>query len=489
MFGPVETVLVLAVVGVVILGWAAAAQTGSRSGAASGRLDCTRTVVRPCYDRQTGAGVVGWEPKGGKNAFAACSSSAAPNDQGELVLETAYCGQESVRYCYDGRSEVLIRAFAGTCATGLLQTRNEACPDYRPVPYHQVYAALAGDDRAADYGAAFASFLDAARNERVYRVLQSSRGALFALVSRYEFRDPYWAFVPYIYSSADKGGTWTAVALPATEWYEYVSAIAEDRGGNLYAAGRGPWLWKSADGGLSWDKLPVPTYDEYYRNLQPYAVRDLTALSDGSLVVNVEFAGQAPFNTYKSLDGGGTWTKLFALPTFSLVEADDGTLVVADYSGDVYTFSNSVLTKVLSTFWAGTEHPLLKARDGTLHFVTAEQARTTQSWRYLWGYPIVSYASADHGATWQRVGEVPDALSGGRLAEGADGSIYVGALSRCWGGTVYALDARARTWEVVSGSLPALSNLAGPLYTIFSVAEIDGKIVHAGNLGALFASP
>jgi hypothetical protein len=87
------------------------------------------------------------------------------------------------------------------------------------------------------------------------------------------------------------------------------------------------------------------------------------------------------------------------------------------------------------------------------------------------------------------MGEVPDALSGGRLLEGVDGSIYVATLSRCWGGTVYKLNPNSKKWEVVSGSIPYLSNIGGPLYTIFTVAEIDGKILNAGGLGVIFNSP
>ena len=40
-----------------------------------------------------------------------------------------------------------------------------------------------------------------------------------------------------------------------------------------------------------------------------------------------------------------------------------------------------------------------------------------------------------------------------------------------------------------SGSIPYLSNIDGPLYTIFTVAEIDEKILNAGGLGVIFNSP
>jgi len=389
----------------------------------------------------------------------------------------------------------MLRKFEGKCDSGPIQTRNEACPDYQPVPYHQIYSSLEINlnNLNTEYQSDYQSFLKSTRNERVYRLMQSSSGILFALVTRYEYvENLYWYPVPYIYKSTDKGKTWTAVAVPTTLWYqtfyEGTSGITEDNKGNLYAGGyRG--LWKSTDSGSSWNEIPIPTYDEFYRDLKPYAIRYLTTLKDGSLVVNVEFIGTAPFNTYKSIDGGNTWTKLFALPIYSMVEADDGSFVISNYFGELYKFSNSILTKVLTTFWAGSEHPLLKARDGTIYTVTSENVHYTQSWKYLWGYPIVSYKSEDNGNTWIRMGEVPDALQGGRLLEGADGSIYIGTLSRCWGGTVYKLNPNSKKWEVFSGSIPYLSNIDGPLYTIFTVAEIDEKILNAGGLGVIFNSP
>ena len=364
----------------------------------------------------------------------------------------------------------------------------------RPVPYHQIYSSLELnlDDINIAYQSDPESFLKATKNEQVYKLMQSSSGVLFALVTKYEYVDSYQTSVPYVYKSSDKGRTWTSVRLPTTAreqtFYTYVSGIAEDSKGNLYAGGRAA-LWKSTDDGNSWNQIPIPTYDEYYRDLNPYAIRYLMILKDDSLVINVEFVGTAPFNTYKSIDGGNTWTKLFAIPVYSMVEADDGSLVVSDYFGDVYKFSNNVLTKSLSTFWTGTEHPLLKAKDGTIYSVTSENVHYTQSFKYLWGYPIVSYKSKDNGNTWIRMGEVPDALQGGRLLEGADGSIYLGTLSECWGGTIYKLNPNSKKWEVVSGSIPYLSNLGGPLYWVHTMMEIDGKILNAGNLGVIFNSP
>jgi hypothetical protein len=95
--------------------------------------------------------------------------------------------------------------------------------------------------------------------------------------------------------------------------------------------------------------------------------------------------------------------------------------------------------------------------------------------------------STDNGNTWKRMSEVPDATWGGRLFEGYDGSIYLGTVSRCWGGTVYKLNPHSKKWEVLSGSIPYLSN--GPEYKIFALAETDGKILNAGTLGVIFNSP
>ena len=123
----------LVVIGVIVFSLAP-----SRSSQSGKSADCASSTVRPCYDKQTGKNIVTLETKGGENAFDACAKQAPHNNQGQWLIKTAVSDQEAVNYCYEGKSQVVLRKFGGVPSAAA----NPLCPNYKPVPYFQVYSTV-----------------------------------------------------------------------------------------------------------------------------------------------------------------------------------------------------------------------------------------------------------------------------------------------------------------------------------------------------------
>lgn len=67
----------------------------------------------------------------------------------------------------------------------------------------------------------------------------------------------------------------------------------------MYAGSRGQGVWKSSDGGASWQDMRLPQTDVFSLAVSPV---------DGAV-----YAGCEPSMLFRSTDGGGTWTELEAL--------------------------------------------------------------------------------------------------------------------------------------------------------------------------------
>jgi hypothetical protein len=70
--------------------------------------------------------------------------------------------------------------------------------------------------------------------------------------------------------------------------------------GSLYAGSRGSGLWRSADGGRTWDDLHLP---------QPDVFSVAVSTADGAV-----YAGCEPSMLFRSDDGGSSWRELERLP-------------------------------------------------------------------------------------------------------------------------------------------------------------------------------
>lgn len=273
-------------------------------------------------------------------------------------------------------------------------------------------------------------------------------------------------WIPVVNKSTDNGVSWTAAALPLMA--PYASAIAytmtEDQDGTLYIGGEG--LWKSTDGGNTWNVIAsLPYKSNYYGGYTP--VTFLTVTKDNSLIAVFGYAWSSggfgyPSMVAKSTDGGKTWTELFNHKNFItyIVEANDGAIVFRDSEGGnpggVYRYSNGTITKTfsdgVSNFDLSTG--LLKSRDGAIYLhtgmpidifsgITEEEQKKGM---------IFVYKSTDNGTSWTRIGRLPDSWDlQGPIVETSDGTFYVSSWSNCdLTEVVYKSRDKGLSWNIIA---------------------------------------
>ena len=301
--------------------------------------DCASSQTRPCYERQASGKLVWLNLQAGENAFGACVKSSSPRDQGVLFLKTTVSEQEKVSYCYEGKSQVVLRKFEGQSGSAAVDT-NPNCPNYQPVPYHQLYSvSMFGSPDIAAYPANIQKFVSSLNvNVRIHTLMRTKSGAIVAggEIGTEALTSPYT--LPVLQKSSDGGKTWASINFPvAPQPYQGITAIIQDTKGNLYAAGHGIGVAKSEDDGNTWKLLPwafQPNTGFPYDGAQTETntVDHLIALKDGGIVAVIRFwpSGHWYTNVYKSVDGGSAWNKLFTYDDDtmrSVVEADNGDLV------------------------------------------------------------------------------------------------------------------------------------------------------------------
>ncbi len=137
--------------------------------------------------------------------------------------------------------------------------------------------------------------------------------------------------------STDGGKTWTALSLP----FQITSFVGADPSlpGTLYAlgakSGSPPAFWKSTDGGSTWNSLPIPSGLSGPLTFDPH----------NSQVILAPFYGTIPASlqaTYRSMDGGNTWTQVaqrVLAPAFA-----------ASAQGIVYATGNATSDAFLAKF-------------------------------------------------------------------------------------------------------------------------------------------
>ncbi len=105
---------------------------------------------------------------------------------------------------------------------------------------------------------------------------------------------------PAIFKTTDGGMSWTLlnVRLPSNPFAPVPLAISPSRPATLYAAARFPIIYKSANGGADWTAINTNLDDNY----------DVRSLAVDPANPDVVYAGY-PGRLYKSTDGGVTWNR------------------------------------------------------------------------------------------------------------------------------------------------------------------------------------
>lgn len=439
----------------------------------SSRQDCATSSTRSCYDKQTGKKIIGLEPKGGEKAFAACLKNAAPNYYGTLTINTPKCDAEQFDYCYDGRSNTMLRKFEGQCTT------SKPNPiDCSSIPFIEF---VSGVEEGWD---------SPTINLGLRTIFHSKSGPLYIGGFQYVATGtlPSYQYVAKVFKSVDTVN-WVGVALPNdNSLFGFIRRIIDGSNGALYAAGS--WLWKSTDGGNTWLIISKSIADM----TASASVQDVLQSKDGSLIALVYKTQPTYYNeVYKSYDGGKTWQLILGTifqsnPSYNFIEADDGSLIFSTNNGDIYLYSNGALTKILTTdIYQGNLH-FLKAKDGTIYFIAANPEKPSG--------PLVSYQSTDNGRNWIRTGELPYSsfFAWEAPIESPDGSIWAIANTPCWQSTIYKSSDRGVSWSAVATAPLNLDvkydlvSFIGP--KIMDIAESEGKIYSIPySFGAVFSTP
>src|SRR6266852_3709886 len=95
-----------------------------------------------------------------------------------------------------------------------------------------------------------------------------------------------------------QGDEWVATSMLTGSGMQCL-ALDPKEPGTLYAGSRGKGVWKSSDGGVSWQDMSLPQSDVFSLAVSP---------ADGSV-----YAGCEPSMLFRSSDGGQRWQELAAL--------------------------------------------------------------------------------------------------------------------------------------------------------------------------------
>ena len=249
-----------------------------------------------------------------------------------------------------------------------------------------------------------------------------------------------------MFRSVDAGASWLMTTKPSQE--HRISCLAQDkRSGkeNIWYFGtgenRGSYLsdvsiygngiWKSIDGGLSWDSLPITTSNTptILDGDFDFTFSIKTDMSNDSLdVVYVATRG----DIYRSDDGGGTWLKQLGGPNNSYYQYTD---VDITSQGIVYaTISSNCTDKgiwrsVDGQNWVNVTDSLFSpiysrvviginpANENQVYFLAAETTGYGQhtdvffggeTWTSLWKYEYISGDGTGNGGQWTDLsGNIP----------------------------------------------------------------------------------
>ncbi len=186
-----------------------------------------------------------------------------------------------------------------------------------------------------------------------------------------------------VIKSTDSGSTWSPTSgQPGYDAFTY--ALTVDENGHVFAGTHGGGLWRSEDGGVSWERVFVERDWIYHAVASPGAIYATT--------------GEDP-DLHRSTDGGDTWHQL---TNFDLVDYGDG----------VGAHGMAIAAN------AGNPQCLLFSRMDTWHPADA-------------GAGVAG--SNDNGFTWTELNDGLRHYNVSALAFGSDGEAFLGT----WGGGIW----------------------------------------------------
>lgn len=438
--------------------------------------DCATSSTRPCYEKVVKSKTIGLNSQGGKNAFEACMKTRAPNSFGQSLEKTPVCGEEIISYCHQGKSNVIVRKYDGTC---------KLTPPPSEEPGTPVCPILPDFQKISSVG-----------NAGVFTMLLTKNATLFAGGISYYYNETEGGVnIPKLYKSTDYGKNWTEVFPPYKDAYDkatnYIVNLVEGPDGAVYATGTR--LWKSTDGGNTWSVLPMPGISQESSTPFMYTISNTFFAKDGSLLAStgVNSVDTDQGGIYRSTDGGKSWQKVLAYPRWipALVEASDGSYVFNSTDGDqkshVYRYANGTLAQVFDPqlyAMTGYEKQMGKDSDGSIYIISKDPDLSVPPTIPYGSTLLVSYRSSDNGLTWTKTASLPNAYQRPVVFAGADGAMYTVTSTTCVGGDrLYKSSDRGATWSNVADGpdtwpnfyITAFGDLSGALGKIFTASGAD----------------
>lgn len=260
-----------------------------------------------------------------------------------------------------------------------------------------------------------------------------------------------------------------------------VTAIVQDRDGNLWVGTEGSGIFKGSDGGKRWVSMSKGLTNPFVSTMAVTSTGVILAGTRGGL--------------FKSVDSGETWQPLKSLPTDLLVSyimVANETIYVAVWGTGVYKsrdggerwevlneglsspFVNSLVIDANGDLYAGTEGGVFKSQwagprwvqVGLIESIVTTMVIDDKGVIYAGTWRDTAFKSKDSGRNWEGLGKgiSPYIKS---FSMGKDGTIYAGTEDG-----VYSLRRGEGEWRHIG--------LSGVL--IRSVASIGGKL-YAGTHG------
>ena len=409
--------------------------------------DCATSSTRPCYERVVKSKTIGLNSQGGKNAFEACMKTRAPNSFGQSAEKTPLCNEEIISYCHEGKSNIIVRKYDGTCN-----------PEPPPLPSEEpetpICPILPDFQKISSVGDA-----------SIVTMLLTKNATLFAGGIFYYYNETEGGVnIPRLYKSTDYGKNWTEVFPPYKDAYDnrtnYIVNLVEGSDGAVYAAGTR--LWKSTDGGNTWLVLPMPGISQESSTPSMYTISNIFFAKDGSLLAStgVNYVDTDQGGIYKSTDGGKSWQRVLAHPRWipALVEASDGSYVFistdANQKSHVYRYANGTLTQVFDPHlyaMTGYEKQMGKASDGSIYLISKDPDVSVPPTVPYGSTLLVSYRSSDNGLTWTKTASLQNGYQRPMVFSGGDGAIYAVTSTTCAGGDrMYTSADQGVTWSNVA---------------------------------------
>ncbi len=210
-----------------------------------------------------------------------------------------------------------------------------------------------------------------------------------------------------IYKSTDRGETWKATGLKAhiaSNWDQRFGErlnVDPHNADHVYFASRMDGLFKSENGGKTWNKIQeAPNGNNYEASAQNQ--RGLTFLvfdsrsGEKGLCCKMLYLGAWRNGVYRSTDGGATWSKLPGSPERSF-------RATVDSKGRLYVTHRYGLAKFDGAKWTDITPTAFKDKRFAAVAVDPSNADHLLTAPNEWAHNMPIFRSTDGGTTWTKI--------------------------------------------------------------------------------------